>query len=162
MKIAKFYILTCLINLFFLSIIHESGHILFCWLVGGKTLSVGYQDNIGALYVENQYPNIFTRGIGALGGSLFDCCIVLSLLFIIQITKKGKKLSLGLILTIWCESCYWILSILMQFGDGWNTSQALGINSLFILMISLFICILSYIVSMKITFKILDQLRDVV
>lgn len=160
-KIIRFYILTFIIIAFFLSIVHESGHIIFCCLVGGKTLLTGVKDEmLGILYVENQYPNQFARGIGALGGSLFDCIVILIILCLIKFTEKGEKMKLALFLTLWVESCYWIISILLGFGDAWNYSQALGISSLSILIICLIICVVTYGLSIKAAFKILREIEE--
>jgi len=124
--------------------------------VGGKTLSLGYKDELlGIIYVENQYPTMVARGIGALGGSLFNLIIC----SIVVLFSRKSKISYGLILNLLAESIMWSLSLLLQKGDAWNFIQAFHINYLLILIPMIIITVFIYIISMKIMFQTLDRMK---
>jgi hypothetical protein len=129
----KFIIAT--ISMFVLmGLVHESGHILFCMLSGGKTLEVGYKDSCvgGVFYVYNQYPNRTSRAIGAIGGSLFECIIAFIICKIIWKTERGKIFFFGCGFSF-ISSCFcWGISPLIKFGDGHNFIMATNINPVLI------------------------------
>lgn len=142
-----------------MALIHESGHILFCMLSGGRTLEVGYMDSCvgGVFYVHNQYPNQTSRAIGAIGGNLFECIISFIICKIIWKTEKGKIFFFGVGFSFVSGCFYWGISPLIGFGDAYNFIEATNINPILVSVLGFTGMIINGILLYFYFFKLMDK-----
>lgn len=145
---------------FLMCLIHESGHIIFCLLSGGKVLGGGYKESsivIGILYVQVQTPNQTARAISTIGGSLFECIIALIICKIIWKTEKGVVFFFGCGFSFVSQCLYWGISPLIKFGDAYNFAVATNTNLILISIIGFIGAGISVIVVFFYWFELADK-----